>query len=175
VTAHGWTILAHPLFLDAIERLANAVDTERAAAPTAPPSGNAKLLAHLLDLAFEKVPRDPGSAAYRQGGALGVDRTHWYRAKTGAGRYRLFYRFMSSARLIVYAWINDEHSLRTYGKRTDAYAVFAGMLAAGNPPDTWDDLVRAAGDSRTRARLRALATRHPPAIRGTRRERDRAR
>jgi toxin YhaV len=25
--------------------------------------------------------------------------------------------------VIIYAWVNDEHSLRTYGSKTDAYAV----------------------------------------------------
>ncbi|MEX2530537.1 MAG: type II toxin-antitoxin system YhaV family toxin [Gemmatimonadota bacterium] len=124
VVVEGWTILAHPLFLDAMERLAAAVNDERASNPKAPPSGNAKLLGHLLDLAFVKIPQDPGSAAYQHGGTL-ADRRHWFRGKTGGGRYRLFYRYDSRARIIIYAWVNDEDSRRTYGSRTDAYAVFA--------------------------------------------------
>ncbi|HEY9516193.1 MAG TPA: type II toxin-antitoxin system YhaV family toxin [Gemmatimonadaceae bacterium] len=154
----GWTILAHPLFLAQLEKL--VVAAEREAPDSVGGSGpNAKLLAHLLDLAFDKIPRDPGSPVYRHGGTLGDDRKNWFRAKTGNGRYRLFYRFQSSARLIVYAWVNDESSLRTYGSRTDAYSVFARMLDAGNPPDDWDILVASASDPANEARLQALTDR----------------
>jgi toxin YhaV len=159
IEVNGWTILAHPLFLDAIESLANAVDAEQSDRPGAAPSGNAKLLAHLLDLAFDRIPRDPGNAAFRHGGTLGDNRKHWFRGKTGNGRYRLFYRFQSAARIIVYAWVNDENSLRTYGSRSDAYSTFAGMLSSGNPPDDWDDLLEAASRNESVERIRALAPR----------------
>lgn len=164
VDAFGWTILAHPLFLDQIERLVAAAEAE-ASGLTGQPGSNAKLLAHLLDLAFDKIPRDPGNAAFRQGGTLGDDRKHWFRGKTGNGRYRLFYRFQSAARIIVYAWVNDESSLRTYGSSTDAYAVFAKMLNVGNPPDDFDSLVAAAISRPAIDRLGAVAKRS----RGTRR------
>lgn len=157
----GWTILAHPLFLAQLEKLVVAAEGE-APDPMGNSGPNAKLLAHLLDLAFDKVPRDPGNPAYRHGGTLGDDRKNWFRAKTGNGRYRLFYRFQSSARLIVYVWVNDESSLRTYGSRTDAYAVFARMLDAGNPPDDWDALVASASDPANEARLRILTGRKSP-------------
>jgi toxin YhaV len=128
IEVNGWTILAHPLFLDAIEVLVNAVEAEQAERPGSAPSGNAKLLAHLLDLAFDRIPRDPGNPAFRHGGTRGENRKHWFRGKTGNGRYRLFYRFRSAAGIMVYAWVNDENSLRSYGSRSDAYGVFAGML-----------------------------------------------
>lgn len=157
VEVAGWTILGHPLFLDAMERLVAVVGDERASTPEAPPSGNAKLLGHLIDLAFVKIPRDPGNAAYRRGGTL-ADRRYWFRGKTGGGRYRLFYRYDSRARIIIYAWVNDESSLRTCGSTTDAYAVFAKMLDSGNPPDTWDDLLKAASAKTPMARLKKLAS-----------------
>ena len=158
VEVMGWTILAHPLFLSQIEEVVVAAEQEEL--ETAGSHGpNTKLLAHLLDLAFDKIPRDPGSATYRHGGALGGDRKNWFRAKTGNGRYRLFYRFQSSARLIVYAWVNDENSLRTFSSRTDAYTVFARMLETGNPPNDWDELVAAASDRAAAARRGKLAQR----------------
>lgn len=159
VEAFGWTILAHPLFLGQIEKLVAAAERERSG-PTAHASPNAKLLAHLLDLALDKIPRDPGNAAYRHGGTLGENRKHWFRGKTGNGRYRLFYRFQSAARIIVYAWVNDETTLRTYGSSTDAYAVFARMLNAGNPPGEWDALIAAANSRSAMHRLAAVARRH---------------
>jgi len=157
VVVEGWTILAHPVFLDAMERLVSVVDDERASKPNAPPSGNTKLLGHLLDLAFVKIPQDPGSAAYRHGGTL-ADRRHWFRGKTGGGRYRLFYRYDSRARIIIFAWVNDEDSLRTYGSKTDAYAVFARMLDSGDPPDTWEDLLKAASAKNSMKRLKNLTS-----------------
>ena len=154
---NGWTIFAHPLFLDQIEKLIGGAEEERARATRPGPTAN--LLAHILDLAFAKIPRDPGAPEFRHGGTLGDDRRHWFRGKTGNGRYRLFYRFQSAARIIVYAWVNDEQSLRTYGSSTDAYAVFARMLDAGNPPDDWTDLEKAARSRSAIGRLRSAARR----------------
>src|SRR5689334_1504945 len=68
--AAGWGLLMHPLLLDQIERLTAAAEQERAKAPDAEPGPNAKLLGHLLDLIFDKIPRRPGDAIYRGGRAL---------------------------------------------------------------------------------------------------------
>jgi toxin YhaV len=46
---------------------------------------------------------------------------------------------------IIYAWVNIENSLRTWGANTDAYAVFRSMLDKGNPPDSWADLMKVVG------------------------------
>ena len=155
LVVNGWTIFAHPLFLDGMERLTAAVERERASRPNDPPSANAKLLAHLRDLAFDKIPQEPGGAAFRHGGTL-TGRRQWFRGKTGSGRYRLFYRYDSAAGIIVYAWVNDEKTLRSYGKRGDAYAVFGKMLDGGSPPDGWDDLLNEASTDEAQARFGEL-------------------
>lgn len=164
IEAFGWTILAHPLFLSQMEKLVAAAESEGSQS-IAHAGPNAKLLAHLVNLAFDKIPRDPGNATFRHGGTLGEDRKHWFLAKTGNGRYRLFYRFHATARVIVYAWVNDETSLRTYRSSTDAYTVFARMLNDGNPPDDLDSLVVAASSGAAIDRLRSVAKRR----RGTQR------
>ena len=46
-----------------------------------------------------------------------------------------------------------ETTLRTYGAKSDAYAVFRKMLDKGNPPDSWDALLTAARDASARERL----------------------
>ena len=159
--AHGWSLLVHPLLLGQIERLTNAADHERAKSPDGVPGPTTKLLGHLLDLMFDKIPQRPGDTIYRGGKSLPDD---WFRAKTGGGRYRLFYRFDSKTRLIVYAWVNDEKNLRTYGSRTDAYAVFRDMVADGDPPKDWAALRAAAEDKKVVERARKVATfRTPPA------------
>ena len=131
-----------------LEKLAAAVERLREKDPSGwRASANAKLLAALRQLVFETVPQDPTRSEYRQGGTLGDDRKHWFRAKFGGGRFRLFFRFSSSAKVIIFAWVNDETTLRTYGSKSDAYAVFRKMLDKGNPPDDWAALVAAAGDA----------------------------
>lgn len=158
LVAHGWRIAAHPLLLDQLSRLTDAAERESAGGP------NQKLLAHVLDLLIERIPRDPGSPHFRHGGSLDGEGREWFRGKTGAGRYRLFYRFSSRERLIVYAWINDEDSLRSRGARSDVYAVFAKMLQQGNPPSTWQALVEAASSSTDQVRLQRLirVSKRPP-------------
>jgi toxin YhaV len=151
----AWTILFHPLLLDQLERLVAAAERERQAdRETEGP--NAKLVAALRHLMFEEIPEDPSRPRYRHGGALGDDLKHWLRAKCGNGRFRLFFRYRRDAGLLVFAWVNDQHSLRAYGSRTDAYAVFRRMLGEGNPPDDWAALVRAASNSEATHRARRL-------------------
>ena len=160
----GWTLAFHPCLLDQVERLVAAAEeeakhTKRPGVNLAGP--NQKLLAHILDLIFEAIPRNPNAPEYRLGHTLGREHTHWRRGKTGGGRYRLFFRFRSDARLIVFAWINDEHSLRTYGSATDAYRVFADRLARGMPPDGWDALVAEADTAAARQRTTRLVSHTP--------------
>ncbi|GLS99723.1 hypothetical protein GCM10007897_11060 [Sphingobium jiangsuense] len=162
VAVNEWELFAHPLFLDQIEKLTAAVERARTKDPRNwRKSANAKLLAALRQLVFEIIPQDPTRAEYRQGGTLGDDRKHWFRAKFGAGRFRLFFRYSTSAKIIVFAWVNDGNTLRTYGSKSDAYAVFRKMLDKGNPPDDWAALLEAANESEVRERLEA-ASPNPP-------------
>jgi toxin YhaV len=158
----GWQLFAHPLFLDQIEKLAAAVERAQAKDPRGwRKSTNAKLLAALRQLVFETIPQDPTRPEYRQGGTLGDARKHWFRAKFGGGRFRLFFRYSSSAKVIVFAWVNDETTLRTYGAKSDAYAVFRRMLDSGNPPDDWAALMAEASKPEAVERL-AAATPNTP-------------
>ena len=153
---NGWELFAHPLFLDQVEKLTAAVESIRKKDPRSwRKSANAKLLAALHRLVFETIPEDPTRPEYRQGGALGEDRKHWFRAKFGAGRFRLFFRYSAKAKVIIFAWVNDETTLRTYGAKTDAYAVFRKMLDKGNPPDDWAALLEAASSEEARLRTEA--------------------
>jgi toxin YhaV len=139
ITVNGWTLYAHPLFLGHIEKLTVAVERAREKDPkTYTSSANAKLLAVVRKLMFEVIPVDPTRPEFRQGGTLGPSRKHWFRAKFGGGRFRLFFRYSSSAKIIIYAWVNDANTLRTYGSKSDAYAMFKSMLDKGNPPEDWD-------------------------------------
>lgn len=141
VVINGWTIYAHPLFLEQFEDLLAQVEALRQKDPQAYRSKNAtKLLAAITRLAFEVIPRNPEDSKYRLGDTLGEDYTHWFRDKFFQ-QYRLFFRFHKGRKIIVYAWVNDQSTKRAYGSKTDAYRVFRKMLASGNPPDSWDLLV----------------------------------
>ncbi len=158
----GWELFAHPLLLDQLERLAAAVEKAKAKAKNPAEynsTANFKLLAALYELMFVTIPADPTRPEYRQSNTLGDDYKHWFRAKFGGERFRLFFRYDSKAKVIVYAWVNDENSKRTYGSKTDAYAVFRKMLARGNPPDDWAALLRASKSSEAIARMEM---RRPP-------------
>lgn len=144
---NGWTLYAHPLFLDQLERLTEAVAKKAKKDPKGyVASADAKLLAALRKLVFEVVPVDPARPEFRQGGTRDPDRKHWFRAKFGGGRFRLFFRYSTSGKIIIYAWVNDRATLRTYGAKSDAYAVFAKMLDSGNPPEGWAALIAASSD-----------------------------
>jgi toxin YhaV len=162
IAVDGWTILAHPLLLDQLERLTAAVEAEKGRNPEAwAGTANAKVLVAVRTLIFETVPQDPARSEYRQGDTLGATRKHWFRAKFGNGRFRLFFRFHSRSKVIVFAWVNDDETLRTYGSKTDAYRVFKGMLDAGDPPDDWAALLKAASDAEAQHRLQAAMPRSP--------------
>lgn len=102
-----------------------------------------KRLAAIHTLAFDTIPQDPTHSDYRQGSALGKEHKHWFRAKFYQ-QYRLFFRYHSESRIIVYAWINDENHKRAYDSKNDTYRVFKKMLKNGNPPDTWKQLLHEA-------------------------------
>lgn len=141
---NGWQVFAHPLLLDQLEKLIAAVEADKKKHPkTHKNSANTKVLAALNGPIFKTIPDDPTRKEYRHGGTLGEEYRHWFRAKFGNGRFRLFFRYSSSIKVIVFAWVNNETTLREYGARTDAYAAFARMLEKGNPPDDWDALLRA--------------------------------
>jgi toxin YhaV len=99
-----------------------------------------KLLATINRCIREIVSREPNAAEFRQGKTLGADNRHWFRAKFHE-RYRLFYRFSSKEKVIVYAWVKDEETLCKAGSKTDPYSVFRAMLAGGNPPGTMAELL----------------------------------
>ena len=156
--SHGWRLFGHPLLLDQLDKLFVAVGRARRSDPTGwQGNANVKLLAALRDLMLDRVPRDPLAPEFRQGNTLGTGHRHWFRAKFGANRFRLFFCADKASRIVVYAWVNDRDTLRKTGAASDPYAVFARMLASGNPPDDWQRLLTAAQDPTTVQRFATVA------------------
>lgn len=141
---NGWALLAAPEFIDQLSTLQNQVAKLKAADPENYGKKNAaKRLLVIEALITIDIPNNPADPKFRLGSALGGEHKNWYRAKFLA-QYRLFFRFDSKSKIIIYAWINDESTLRAYESKTDAYLVFKRMLEQGRPPKGWVELLDAA-------------------------------
>lgn len=146
IQRHGWNLLFHECLIEQLQKLETAASRAQAQDPEGFSSNaNVKLfdaLTALTALILDVVPSDPNRDEYRQGNTMGPAFRHWRRAKIGR-RFRLFFRFDSKMRIIIFAWVNDEHTLRSSGAKTDPYIVFQKMLKSGHPPDDWDALLAA--------------------------------
>ena len=155
LAVNGWSIFAHPLFIDQLEGQIRQVEKARRKDPKNFQRKNAaKRLAAIAKLAFEVIPQDPARPEYRQGDALGKDRRHWFRTKFYQ-QYQLFFRFSAKERVIIYAWVNDDETLRAYESETDAYRTFKRMIDRGTPPDDW---TRLQAEARADSKRLAAAT-----------------
>ena len=156
LVVNGWTIFAHPLFLDQVETLIRQVEALKQKDAAGYIKKNAaKRLAAIAKLAFEDIPQDPGRIEYRQGNTLGDEHKHWFRAKFFQ-QYRLFFRYHASSKVIVYAWGNDEDTKRAYESSDNACRVFRKMLESGRPPEDWNKLLAEAHAQS--GRLQKIAT-----------------
>jgi toxin YhaV len=140
----GWKLFAHPAFGQPFDALVAEAARLRAADPEGyKQHPKVKLLKRIVDLIEVEIPRDPGAAEYSLGNTLGPEHRHWRRAKF-LGRFRLFFRYSSKDRIIIYAWVSDEKTMRKAGGRNDSYAIFSSRLRSGEPPDDWDALIKEA-------------------------------
>jgi toxin YhaV len=139
--AHGWKLYVHHRFENQYRLLVESVGVLAAKDPIGyQQQPLTKFLSIVQRLIFEVIPRDPNAAEFRQGNTLGENNRQWFRAKFHQ-RLRLFFRFSSKEKVIVYAWMNDERTLRKAGAKTDPYRVFHEMLKAGDPPRTMQELL----------------------------------
>ncbi len=148
---NGWRLFQHPLFQRQFDKLLSDAERIQKEQPeTFANHKTVKLLKRITDLITEEIPEDPAHSKFNQGNTLGTDYRHWKRAKFG--RYRLFFRFDAKTRqkgkgkAIVYAWVNDEKTLRKAGDKKDPYALFAKGLQQGKPPDSFDELMKEASE-----------------------------
>lgn len=141
---NGWKIYFHACFTAQLMQLVAEVATLKASQPEEYRKKKpTKLLAAITRVVREVIAADPLGPQFRHGGTLGDEHKHWFRAKF-LQQFRLFYRCSEQHKTVILGWVNDEHSLRAYDSKTDAYKIFAKMLAAGHPPDDWDALLQEA-------------------------------
>jgi len=141
IQRHGWNLLFHECLSDQLQKLyAASLRAQQQDPQGFESNANVRLFGALSKLIFDVVPSDPNREEYRQGNTMRVTFRHWRRAKLGQ-RFRLFFRFDSKTRVILFAWVNDENTLRSSGSKSDPYTVFQRMLERGHPPDDWAALV----------------------------------
>ncbi|MDE0305801.1 MAG: type II toxin-antitoxin system YhaV family toxin [Albidovulum sp.] len=139
----GWTLPFRNCVIDQLRKLHQTVERARRRGPAGFASTASVQLFHALSRQMrETVPQDPSRKERLQGSALGT-RDRQRRCAKIARRFRLYFRYDARAKMIVYAWVKDQSTLRSSGSRTDPYAVFTRMLAQGNPPDDWATLMTA--------------------------------
>lgn len=145
VIVNGWTLYVSDIFERKLDELIKEVE---AIAEKSPDHffnhPKYKLLLAIQDNIYNKVPINPNDIKYRLGNTLGKKQGHWRRVKKNnlPDRYRLFFQFRSDSKTIIYAWFNDDSTLRKEGSRTDVYSVFEAMLKNGNPPTDWEALIK---------------------------------
>jgi len=139
-TNFTWELKAHPAFLAAHAQYIQDVKQETRSGAALKKTKSFKKLEYLIALTTQRIPSDPARDAYKLGKTLGGKNSLWRRAKF-LQQYRLFFRYSSISKVIVYAWVNNDDTLRAYGSKSDAYQVFRKMLEAGKVPNSWDDLM----------------------------------
>lgn len=160
---NGWQLFQHPLFRHQYEKLLELAEKIEAQQPGGY-GGNktVKLLAKVSDLILTEIPGDPGHDKFNQGNTLGKDYRHWKRAKFG--RFRLFFLYAmkrktdgTEEKIIVYAWVNDENTLRKDGDKNDPYLLFVKGLKRGQPPESFDALLKESIELKSAERTEAEA------------------
>lgn len=144
---NGWALYAHPLFVSRLEEITAAIERAIASDPDGFHHHPAyKLFDAVTSNILINVPSNPAHPCYRQGKTLGRDLLHWFRVKKQGmpPRYRLFFQFRSEApKTIIYAWLNDERTVRKEGDKNDVYAVFTALIRCGKMPDSFNELMSA--------------------------------
>jgi toxin YhaV len=133
-----WALINHPLFEAQLQKLEAEVEKK------GKQSFAGKLLRSIEKITNEVVPNDPSSKVFRQGRTLGPEYKHWRRVVFHQ-QYRLFFRYDSRMKVIIYVWMNDEDTKRAYASKTDAYRVFQKMLESGYPPGDFAELLKQSG------------------------------
>lgn len=140
---NGWEILFFQLFYKQYKELINHVETLRKKNPVAYKfHPQTKLLASIQKVIKQDVPADPFHKKFMLGKMFGKKYKEWRRVKHGLPqRYRMFFRFHSKYKNIIFVWLNSEGYLRKRGDKHDVYVVFKKMLDNKEIPHDYGDLI----------------------------------
>jgi len=86
-----------------------------------------KLAKRVYTATLETIPQNPNDPDYYLKGDL----KKYRRYKRGLDRYRLFFAFSTTPRIILYLYLNDRTTLRKEGDKHDPYEMFRGFVRQG--------------------------------------------
>jgi toxin YhaV len=156
---HGWLLLFHDCIVEQLHKLNNAAERSRRRDPKQFESNaNVKLFRALSRLIVDTVPSDPARDEYRQGNTMGPPYRHWRRAKVGR-RFRVFFRYDSRAKTIVFAWVNDEQTLVDKAPRSHSRSrprILAGLAHRSERTGASGAVCARSGDARTSGQTQAI-------------------
>jgi|SRR5271163_3453446 len=140
---NGWRLYQYKLFSDELNRLVAEVKKLQQSQPaTYKDHPKTKRLARIRELILKKLPADPAHERWNQGNTLGTEHQLWKRAKFGQNRFRLFFRYDGPTKVIIYALVKNENTLRKEGDKNDPYVIFAKGLRKGDPPSDLAELLK---------------------------------
>jgi toxin YhaV len=137
-TINGWNVYFHPIFLSRKQELRERVNkVKKDLGYEAARSHSAfKLLEAVMLGIKEKITSDPFASYFALTGEL---RKYKRLKKMGLpDRYRLFFKVDNQKKAIVILWLGYP---RKEGDKNDCYEVFKKMVARGEFPENFDQLI----------------------------------
>ncbi len=126
---HNYLLKAHEIFFqrtvafnDAVKALSEKLSHEELRA-----HDTVKLAKRVYTATLETIPQNPNDPDYYLRGDL----KQYRRYKRGLDRYRLFFAFSMTPRIILYLYLNDRTTLRKEGDKRDPYEIFKGFVRQG--------------------------------------------
>lgn len=128
---------AHEIFFQRTRALSDAVKalSKRLSLEELKQHETVKLAKRVYTATLEIIPHNPNDPAYY----LRDDLKKYRRYKQGLERYRLFFAFSTTPKIILSLYLNDQDTLRKEGSKHDPYEIFRGFVRQGrvshNPLD----------------------------------------
>ena len=128
-TKNNYWLKAHEIFFQRTVELNNEVQAlrKRLSQEELQQHETVKLAYRVYQATLETIPDNPDHPSYR----LKADLKRYRRYKQGLGRYRLFFAFSNTPKIILYLYLNDRASLRKEGDRNDPYVRFGNFVRQG--------------------------------------------
>ncbi len=163
-TKNNYLLKAHEIFFQRTVELNNEVKalSKRLSPDELREHETVKFAHKVYKATLETIPEHPDHPAYR----LHADLKKYRRYKQGLGRYRLFFAFSTTPKIILYLYLNDRASLRKEGDKNDPYERFRRFVRQGRVSHDPLEMKKRANMPRSqrgrrfRAALQAVNRRH---------------
>ena len=131
---NNYLLKAHEIFFQRARALNDVVKTlsKKLSDEELKQHETVKLAKRVYMATLEVIPQNPNDPAYY----LKDDLKKYRRYKQGLERYRLFFAFSTTPKIILYLYLNDQDTLRKEGSKHDPYEIFRGFVRQGRVSHT---------------------------------------